>query len=140
VIGAGANILGFVNYNFLDTVQPASNLASVYVEAVRSETSELPIQVTAHAVCINPVPGQQLVSASTAFDSASAKYVSVMCPSGTKLHGTGGSLGGAAGQASIDRVGLIGPGAVAGADIEAREDETGFSGNWIATAYAICAA
>jgi hypothetical protein len=139
VIGAGANILGFVNYNFLDGIQPASNLSTVWVEAAQEEAFELPIQVTAHAICINPIPGQQLVSASTTSTSSSGKYISVTCPAGTKLHGTGASLSGAVGEVYLNRVGLIGAGAVAGADIEAYEDETGAAANWQATAYAICA-
>jgi hypothetical protein len=98
VIGAGANIVGNVNFTFLDTVQPASNLASVWAEGAREETFAGTVTVTAHAICINPVAGQQLVSASTAMDSASAKWVSVRCPAGTKLHGTGGSIVAAVGS------------------------------------------
>jgi hypothetical protein len=67
------------------------------------------------------------------------KFASATCPGNSRLHGTGGSLSGAIGQAAIDRVGLFGAGATAGSDIEAYEDVTGFSGNWSATAYAICA-
>jgi hypothetical protein len=89
-------------------------------------------------VCVNPVPGQQLVSATNASTSAD-KFISVTCPAGTRLHGTGGSLTGSVGEAYLDRVGLFGPGAVAGADVEAHEDQTGYAGNWIATSYAICA-
>lgn len=140
VIGAGANIVGNVNFTFLDTVQPALNLGSVWAEGAREESFAGTVTVTAHAICINPVAGQQLVIASTVSDSASAKWVSVRCPAGTRLHGTGGSIAAASGEAHIDRVGLIGLGAVEGADIEAREDETGFAGNWLATTYAICAA
>jgi hypothetical protein len=139
VIGAGANILGFTNYNFVDGIAPGSNLSGIWVEAAQEEGFELPIKVTAHAICINPVPGQQLVWASTGTDSSSGKYVSVSCPAGTKVHGTGGSLSGAAGEVVIDRVGLFGVNAVEGADIEAYEDQTGAAANWQATAYAICA-
>jgi hypothetical protein len=140
VIGAGGNIHGFVNTTFLDTIQPATNLASVWVEAAREEgASDSQVKVSAHAICINPVPGQQLVFATTPLNSDSAKYVKVLCPAGTKLHGTGASITGATGQAQFDRIGLIGLGAVEGSDVEAREDETGFAGNWTATAYAICA-
>lgn len=141
VIGTGANITGNVNFTFLDTVQPtSSSLASAYAEGAREETAtDKVIKINTHAICINPIPGQQLVTATTGYNSNSAKYVSVNCPAGTKLHGTGGSISGALGQAAIDRVGLIGLGAVEGADIEAREDLTGYTGTWSATAFAICA-
>ena len=124
VIGTGANVQGNVVFTFLDTVQPSPSLANVYVEAARDEiaTTET-ITVTSHAICINPVGGQQLVSASTASDSVGAKYLSVKCPAGTKLHGTGGSITGALGEAFFDRIGLFGLGAVEGSDVEVREDE-----------------
>jgi hypothetical protein len=141
VIGTGANIQGNVNFTFLDTIQPGVGLGSVWAEAAREEgvppTTE--ITVTAHAICVNPVPGQQLVSVTSSSDSVSPKHARVLCPSGTRLHGTGASITSAGGQAWFDRIGLFGAGAVGGADTEVREDETGFAGNWTATAFAICA-
>jgi hypothetical protein len=141
VIGTGANIVGNVTKTFLNAVRPlTSALTAVQAEAAREDTaSGITVTVTSHAICINPVPGQQVVTTMGLVDSASAKYTRVMCPTGTRLHGTGGALHGANGESTIDRIGLLGAGAVEGADIEAREDETGFAGLWRADAWAICA-
>jgi hypothetical protein len=140
VIGTGAAATGGLPY-LLDTIQPSAALTSVWVEVAGDESTPIPGSAwgaKAFAICINPVHGQQLVSASTAATSAD-KFISVKCPAGTRLHGTGASLTGSIGEAYLDRVGLFGPGAVAGADVVANEDQTGFAGNWTATTYAICA-
>jgi hypothetical protein len=139
VIGAGAAATGGSPFE-LDTVQPAADLSNVYVEVVADETAPAGAAwgAKAFAVCVNPVAGQQRVSATTASDS-NGKNISVNCPAGTQLHGTAASLTGAIGQAYLDRVAPIGPGSLGGTNLEAREDATGFAGNWSATVYAICA-
>jgi hypothetical protein len=140
VIGAGGYISGGSRYIF-DSMDPASDLSSVYVEVAGDETT--PVDgagwgAHASAVCINPVVGQRLVSATTGI-STSNKTKSVSCPSGTKVHGTGGGLTGALGQAHIDRLAPNGTGSTAGVDIDARQDLTGASSSWQAYVYAICA-
>jgi hypothetical protein len=139
VIGAGAAATGGASFQ-LDTMEPAADLSNVYVEVVADETMPAGAAwgAKAFAVCVNPVSRQQRVSATTANDS-NGKSISVSCPAGTQLHGTAASLTGAIGQAYLDRVAPIGPGSLGGTNLEAREDATGFAGNWTATVYAICA-
>jgi hypothetical protein len=136
VIGSGAASTGGFRY-VLDTVQPSADLTSVYVEVAGDESTPIPGSAWgahAYAVCINPVAGQQRVSASSAFNS-SDKFINVTCPAGTRVHGGAASLTGLIGQGYIDRIGITG----SGADLDAREDQTGFTGSWSATVYAICA-
>jgi hypothetical protein len=139
VIGAGAAATGGASFH-LDTIEPAADLSNVYVEVVAAEGAPAGAAwgAKAFAVCINPVIRQQRVSATTASDS-NGKSISVSCPADTQLHGTAASLTGAIGQAYLDRVAPIGAGSLGGTNLEAREDATGFAGNWSATVYAICA-
>ena len=90
---------------------------------------------TAYAICVLPVPGQQLVTASTAVTSDD-KSVSATCPSGTFLQTAAGSLTDALGEAFLARVAPNGPGRVT---VVAGEDETGTAGAWGLTAFGICA-
>jgi hypothetical protein len=137
VIGAGGRSAGKPDW-VMDTMDVAGNLSSVYVETMTTEfaTGIAPVAV-AYAICINPVPGQQRVGAATAFDS-NDKTLTVSCPAGTRVHGTGGGITGALGQAYLDAL-LPSGGAPGGTHINAREDANGFARNWMVNAYAVCA-
>lgn len=117
----------------------SASLASVYVETMATELvvpGTAPLAV-AYAICINPVPGQQRVSATSAWDS-NDKALTVNCPAGTRVHGTGGGITGALGQAHLDAL-LPTGGAPGGTHINAREDANGFGNTWMISAYAVCA-
>jgi len=136
VIGVGGAISGGSPY-VLDSVDPGEDLTDAFVEVLGDETT--PIDGSAwgahaYAVCIDPVPGQQLVTATTGWSLAN-KTTSVTCPAGTRAHGVGGGLRGALGQAHLDRLAPR----TTGADVDARQDATGASSDWRAYAYAICA-
>lgn len=136
VIGAGGRSASKPSY-VLDTIDVAGDLSSVYVETAAAESpapGTAPL-AEAYAICIDPVPGQQLVTASSGFTSAD-KTLSVSCPSGTTLHGTGGGMTSALGQAHLD---MLAPTGTSSAKIEAREDANGYSGTWKFDVYAICA-
>jgi hypothetical protein len=138
VIGAGGRSAGKPSY-VLDTMDVSASLSSVFVETMATEVvtpGTAPVAV-AYAICINPVPGQQRVGAATAFDS-NDKTLTVICPAGTRVHGTGGGITGALGQAYLDAL-LPSGGAPGGTHINAREDANGFAGNWMVNAYAVCA-
>jgi hypothetical protein len=139
VIGAGAySTDGWV----LDSVQPNSSLTSVTAEVYRDETTPHvpePVWVVAAAICVNPLPGQQRVVSASAWDSSSLKQATAVCPAGTMTHSTTGSIATGNGEAYLDSmtpVNLNGSGTL----VDAREDSTGYSGNWSVTATAICAA
>jgi hypothetical protein len=138
VIGAGGRSAGKPSY-VLDTMDVSASLSSVYVETMATESptpGTAPLAV-AYAICINPVAGQQRVGAATAFNS-SDKTLTVTCPAGTRVHGTGGGITGALGQAYLDAL-FPSAGAPGGTFINAREDATGFAGTWMVNAYAVCA-
>jgi len=140
VIGAGASVSGGPRY-ILDSIDPVGDLSGVYVEVMGDETTPLPDSAWgahAYAVCIDPLPGQQLVQTNTGWSTAE-KTASVACPGGTRVHGSGGGMTGALGQAQLNRIGLHGTGTLGGIDIDARPDLTGANSEWAAYVYAICA-
>jgi hypothetical protein len=138
VIGAGGRQQGKA-FVVLDSIHVPADLGHVTVETMYAEavSSNVPLAV-AYAVCVDPLPGQQRVSASSPYDSNN-KLLSVACPAGTKLHGVAGGITGAGGQAYIDGL-LPHGGGLTAAQIDAREDVTGFTGVWKVDVFAICAA
>jgi len=138
VIGAGGRSAGKPTY-VLDTIDVSGGLSSVLVQTMATEAvvaGTAPLAV-AYAICIDPVPGQQRVGASSVWDS-NDKVLTVACPAGTQVHGTGGGISGAHGQAHLDALLPI-AGAPGGTFINAREDATGYVANWSVSAYAVCA-
>jgi hypothetical protein len=137
VIGTGAAASGGFPY-LIDSIEPDLALTSVFVKIAGDETTPIAGSVwgaTAYAICVLPVPGQQLVTASTAVTSDD-KSVSATCPSGTFLQTAAGSLTNAPGEAFLAPVSPNGPSQVT---VVAREDETGQDGTWSLTAFGVCA-
>lgn len=93
--------------------------------------------LTTYAVCAVPPPGLTYVFTDSAYNSVD-KSASSECPLGTKVYGAGGYLNYLAGQVHFDRLVPHGS-AWTGSDVDAREDQTGFTPNWWATSEAICA-
>jgi hypothetical protein len=141
VIGAGGGVIQDGRNIVLDDVMPLNDLRGVSVELMHDETPVSPdamYTAFAYAICINALPTQQLVTTMT--DAARGDRTAVAtCPSFTELHGAGGALSGAYGEAHIDRIGISGAGGISAADIDARTDWNGTTSNWRAWAYAICA-
>ena len=90
--------------------------------------------VATYAICAFPLPGQEIVSATTPFDSDGQKLVTATCPSGKRALGTGWSLGGG-GQVVITYAGI----GLSGVTQIAHEDDDGFPGGWSLNAAVICA-
>ena len=85
------------------------------------------------------VPGLQRFVRTSASDSSTSKTVAANCPVGKRVLGGGGTVIGGRGQVILER---LEPMQIATNDrfvVGAREDGTGFSGNWQLTAYALCA-
>lgn len=100
----------------------------------------LAVGMAAAAGPAQAVPGLQRVTATTVADSSPSKTVAAVCPAGQRVFGGGGDVVGGAGQVAIDR---LQPQQTTTGDrftVTAREDGTGFAGNWRLTAYALCAA
>lgn len=81
------------------------------------------------------LPGYQIVQASSATDSSSFKAVTVNCPTGKRVIGTGFHLLGAQGEIVLDD--LI-PSATS-VSLSADEDQDGTAATWKITAIAVCA-
>jgi hypothetical protein len=93
--------------------------------------------VASYAVCASPPPGLTYRFAETANDSVNDKTASVECPAGTKVYGVGGYLDYATGQTYFDR--MVPHGSQwTGADVNAREDQDGFTPYWFTEVEAIC--
>jgi hypothetical protein len=135
VIGTGGTVenAAFI----LDSVIVSPNLDSVTVEGYRTEYFRLNtgMDLAAYAVCVDPVPGLQRVSVISGYTSLN-KVLTLACPEGTRIYGTGASLTGAVGQAYVE---AVAPWGTYGAVLSAREDTTGHEWSWYAELYAICA-
>ena len=118
-------------------LRPSSDLRSVVSSFREDETGFGGAwQPRTYALCSTPLTGMQRVAATSASNSA-AKSVTATCPTGKRLIGLGGETAGGAGQVVLD---VLRPNqSLTAAIVSAREDRTGFAGNWTVTAYAVCA-
>ncbi|MBV1856670.1 hypothetical protein [Catellatospora tritici] len=142
VMGTGGAAVGGYQFKLAYiSPGPAPEPWDVWVGVTPDENVSGPFGAYAYAICTNPM-GQQRVSVDSISSSVN-KGVSVECPAGTKVHGTGALIGGLSGaserQVHLDRIGLLGPGALGGVDVAAHEDQTGYRPDWYVRVYAICA-
>ena len=93
--------------------------------------------VHAYAICANPLPGHQIVSASAISNSVTGTGVTATCPVGKKLTGTGGELTNATGQVVMDDI--TPSSTLNSVRVTGFEDDNGTAANWSVRAYAICA-
>jgi hypothetical protein len=137
-IGAGGRTYGAtgqVSIGFLAPQTP--QLIDVAVAAFAITPTPQNWGVTAAAICANPLPGLQLVSASTPTDSNGFKGTTASCPNGKRLTGLGAQIGARQnGQVHIDT--LIPNAALTTSTLVAFARKAD-AGNWRGTAFAICA-
>ena len=88
------------------------------------------------AMCSDPLPGLQIISASTQSDSAPSKEAIAFCPANQRVIGSGGRVSTSAGQVHLQVARPSGPGDIVRS--QGHEDADGFSGQWVSTAFAIC--
>jgi hypothetical protein len=143
VIGAGGSNAGQPGY-VVDGIWIQPDLSGVYVRTLRSPgaTPDTAPYALAFAICIDPVPGQQRVVAATPNSTSSTKSISVSCPSGTRLHGLGGMLGGGAGRVGLQSLNPTSSPtrSLTGASVTARVlFGTTYQAAWRAEVYGICA-
>jgi hypothetical protein len=81
------------------------------------------------------IPGLQTVTTVSAADSDSPKYVTVSCPSGKSVIGTGFTIDGPPGQVSVNRVAPTANSVL----VRAVEINGGTKSNWWLRAFAVCA-
>lgn len=139
LIGTGADIrgAGFQRVVF-DDIRVNSQLTRLTVTGFETEAGTTANwELKATAVCANPLPGLQMVQASSASDSQNTKTVTASCPAGKQLVGTGGEITGGLGQVVIDD--LKPSSLLTKVTVTGFEDANGTSNSWRVDAYAICA-
>jgi hypothetical protein len=140
VIGLSYNLPGAPGSVVLDDFIPSSTSVTVGAGEVvgpgePSDGTTERWSVVATAVCTQPLPGLQIVSASTGPEQGTPfAEVVARCPFSQSMLGIGASLSQGFGQISISQLQVNG-----GAYAMAVPDEDGFSGTWSLTSYAICA-
>jgi hypothetical protein len=129
----------------LTAVRPGPDLTSVSAAADEAPVGYSgPWRVTAVAVCAYPVPGLYRASAFTTVDSTDAKRAEAACPTGTRVLSGGFDIGSAAGHVEVSNT-FLDPDLTddpthQGAETQARENGTGYTGTWRVGAFAVCAA
>jgi hypothetical protein len=137
VVGAGAAVVNGQGQVALDAVVPVGGLTAVGATGIEDENGYANSwTVRAHAVCADPPPGLEQVSAITDPDSDPAS-VTATCPSGKNLLGTGADITSGSGQVVLDDVRPNA--ALTSTTVTGLEDESGFAGDWTLLAVAICA-
>jgi hypothetical protein len=97
-----------------------------------------PWSLASYAVCASPPPGLTYKFVDSPNYDSNDKSANAQCPVGTKVYGVGGYLSYLNGETHFDR--MVPHGSQwDGADVEAREDQDGFSNIWWTTVEAICA-
>lgn len=91
----------------------------------------------AHAVCADPLPGQELVWASDVPADSDPDAISVGCPGGKRIHGLGSTIVPSFGE--VHHQGVAPNAALTSAVAEAVEDGNGAAHDWWTRVYAICA-
>jgi hypothetical protein len=136
LLGMGAEMTTSAGQVVIDGIKPSATLESVTVNAFEDGTgTTYAWSITAYAICA-AVPGLELRGTTTDAGSPASDVLDSECNPGTTLVGMGGEINGGGGQVVIDALYRHRPGA---SGFAAFEDDTGFSGSWSLTAYAICA-
>jgi hypothetical protein len=135
VVGAGGRLTFEGTGLALNKVEPNASLTAVTAGGQELEGGHAGNwSVTVYAICANPPPGLQLVTAEGPFDSDEIQRVTADCPAGKHLLGTGGSV---FGRVVLDD--LRPHGALKSVTVTGIEEEAGNITGWFPRAHAICA-
>jgi hypothetical protein len=145
LLGTGVAVSGVDEHNgVIAKISPNAQLTNFFVEVANHENfvwNAIYWAMTGYAICADPPPGLERVAAISPSDSAptGGKSVTAFCPSGKQLLDTGAEVSGATGgQVSLTGIGPVNP-LTQSSTATALEGQLGTTGNWSATAYAICA-
>jgi hypothetical protein len=138
VVGAAGEIFNGLGQVLLDDVRPSADLTTVTVNALVDETGTTrDWSLTARAICANPLPGLERVSAVSALDSTTPKAALASCPAGKTLLSAAYDLNTFNGQVLL---GSLSPtNTLTDALASGIEDANGNPAPWSVTAYGICA-
>lgn len=145
VVGGGGDVANGNGEVVLDRQQPdqdATGLERFVAGASEDGTGyENDWQLTAYALCADPLPGQQILAAMPATGTSdSLQGSNVFCPAGQGQVGWGGSVNNGAGQVHITGLFQFYVGAPPiGTVLNAREDTDGYDGAWSLSSYTVCA-
>jgi hypothetical protein len=138
VVGSGADIAGIPAGSgavVLDDVYPSSDTVTAYAFEVEGGTSAS-WSIRAWAVCGNPNGSMTTVSRVSVTSANSKPPVTVTCPAGKVVLGSGAAITGGLGEVVIDAI-IPTTNTVT---VSALEDPTGggYAGSWSIRAYARC--
>jgi hypothetical protein len=134
LLGAGANLnqgFGQISISSLNITGGSVNGVAVPDEDGFTGTWSMRV----YAICANPIPGVQYVSAFTDLGSPTTTSITATCPTGTRAIGSGWDLNRIRELLAIDV--FIADGT--GVTVFAHEDANGFGGLWRVSARAVCA-
>ncbi|HEU5156635.1 MAG TPA: hypothetical protein VFU43_06525 [Streptosporangiaceae bacterium] len=131
VVGAGAQLTGGLGDVVIDDLRPTAT--TVTATGFENGAVARNWNVRAFAICANPLPGLQIVSA-TSPSNSNAKSITATCPAGKAVVGAGALLNGGLGDVVIDEI------VPSGTTVTATGFENGaVARNWNVRAFAICA-
>jgi len=136
--GVGGEIpIGATGQVVLDALIPSADLETASVLA-REDQDGFSGNWTLRpfALCADPLPGQELVTATSASSSRN-KHATAACPAGKRVIGTGGQILSGAGEVAIGY--MIPDAALTRVHVRGVEDQDGRAQNWRVRAFAICA-
>jgi hypothetical protein len=136
LLGSGAFIDGGLGEVVIDALIPRINGMSVTAFEGDNGGTANNWTVTALAICANPLPGQQVVFATSA-STSSAKSQDVICPAGTQVLSAGLDIFGATGEVTV--IGMFTSLFDREASVAGLEDDNGTDLSWTARAFAVCA-
>lgn len=91
--------------------------------------------IRAFAICANPLPGYEIITVNSAFNSVTPKSATATCTAGKRAIGAGGLVYGGVGQVAMT---TMQPN-TSSATVVGAEDADGTASNWFVRSYAICA-
>lgn len=138
VVGGGADVLVGSNNVHITGLQPNGTANTFTAFAREHHATDWDWQLVVHAVCAPALAGLTYVSEVTGGDSPYSHTDAALCPSGTKVLGTGARV--TANDTSKVLLTYVRPtSAGSGAESGAVEMAGGYSGNWWLHTWAICA-
>jgi hypothetical protein len=140
VLGGGYQLLGGEGSVVLDDFIPSARSMHVGAGEVvgpgePADGTTANWRIVATAVCADFIPGWEIVTRVSEYNTGTARQVDAICPFGKRVVGGGASLANGWGQISIKSLDLNDN----YTEAAAIDDEDGYSGAWSITAYAICA-
>jgi hypothetical protein len=134
VISTGFKIWGGEGDIVLDDLIPSATSVRAGAGEDQDGTS-VTWAIEAQAVCANPLPRMEIVSATSRLGTGGSRYITAECTGDRTAVGSGASLANGWGHISLDML-LLGGDQVTASGVD---DQDGYSGVWSVTAYAVCA-